>query len=280
MKLKKTGITLQTFGGLANRMRAIDSAYLISQHIQCPYHVLWEKSFELNCSFFRLFNPIKNLNILEYHSGGIKKRVTDHMVRTLWKTGIRIPTGFSKYYNDQDILHLKRSNYSFEDFKNHQPLFIRTVNRFYDGDHSLNIFQPIAELQSIIDRYHTLYGKNMLGIHIRRTDNMQSVRYSPLQGFYDIMDAEIQKDPTTMFYIATDSPEDEKNIRSRYLDRIISHDKSLSRNSEKGIQDALIDLYCLSNTQKIIGSYYSSFSEVAAQIRNIELLLVYNKDKK
>ncbi len=276
-KLCRNGITLKTFGGLANRMRAIDSAYMIAQKINAPFEVLWEKSFELNCSFMKLFRPIENIILHEYHSGKIKKRISDRMVRYLWETGIKLPLGYSKYMSDQEVLSLKRNHYSFDDLHKDLPVFISTVNRFYEGADALKIFQPIPELQTVIDGYHSLYGNNILGIHIRRTDNLESVRYSPIQGFFEIMDAELAKNPATNFYLATDSPDDERLMRSRYMGHIISHEKDLSRNSEKGIQDALIDLYCLSNTQKIIGSYFSSFSEVAAQIRNIELQLIYNK---
>jgi hypothetical protein len=36
------------------------------------------------------------------------------------------------------------------------------------------------------------------------------------------------------------------------------------RSEPAGVQDALIDLYCLAKTQKILGSFHSSFSEEAA----------------
>lgn len=276
-KLHKNGITIKPFGGLANRMRAIDSAYLLAQKINVPFEVIWEKSFELNCSFLKLFKPIENITLHEYHSGKLKKRISDRLVRSLWKTGIKLPRGFSKYLSDEEVLFLKRSHFSFEDLHKVLPVFISTVNRFYDGSDVLKIFQPIPELQTVIDRYRSSFGKHIMGIHIRRTDNIESVRYSPIQGFFEIMDAELIKNPETNFYLATDSPDDEKLMQSRYKGHIISHEKDLSRNSEKGIQDALIDLYCLSNTQKIIGSYFSSFSEVAAQIRNIELQLICSK---
>jgi hypothetical protein len=49
------------------------------------------------------------------------------------------------------------------------------------------------------------------------------------------------------------------------------------RNLQKGIQDAVVDMYCLAGCQKIIGSYFSSFSEVAAQINGIELNQIYQE---
>lgn len=47
-----------------------------------------------------------------------------------------------------------------------------------------------------------------------------------------------------------------------------------ARQDENGIADAVVDLFILSRTQRLYGSYWSSFSEVAAQIGNIPLEIV------
>ena len=91
------------------------------------------------------------------------------------------------------------------------------------------------------------------------------------------MDEYLMKDQHIKFFLATDSPDVEESIKSNYGDRIITHDKTLARNTVSGMQDSLIDLYCLARTNRIIGSFYSSFSEVAAKINNIELVQVYKK---
>ena len=49
--------------------------------------------------------------------------------------------------------------------------------------------------------------------------------------------------------------------------------RNFIHNDPRGIQDAVIDLYSLANCRKLIGSYWSSFSEVAAQLRGIELVI-------
>ncbi|MDR2121881.1 MAG: hypothetical protein LBP34_02035 [Flavobacteriaceae bacterium] len=41
--------------------------------------------------------------------------------------------------------------------------------------------------------------------------------------------------------------------------------KVLDRNLKQGIQDAVVDMFCLANTQKIYGFYWSSYSEIAAK---------------
>ena len=51
-------------------------------------------------------------------------------------------------------------------------------------------------------------------------------------------------------------------------------DIELRRNTLDGMQAAVIDLFCLANTNRIYGSYWSSFSEIAAQIKKAELVIV------
>jgi hypothetical protein len=52
-------------------------------------------------------------------------------------------------------------------------------------------------------------------------------------------------------------------------DRIIFHKKVFGRSVTKGVKDAVVDLFCLSRTSKILGSYFSSFSQIAGRLGNI-----------
>jgi hypothetical protein len=68
--------------------------------------------------------------------------------------------------------------------------------------------------------------------------------------------------------LATDDAQEEKLLKNRYGSRIITHQKVLDRSSLQGIKDAMVDLYTLSATDAIWGSYWSSFSDMAATIGN------------
>ena len=39
------------------------------------------------------------------------------------------------------------------------------------------------------------------------------------------------------------------------------------------MQDALLDLYCLAAAKKLIGSYWSSFTDIAADMKGIEKVI-------
>ena len=51
----------------------------------------------------------------------------------------------------------------------------------------------------------------------------------------------------------------------------------LTRDSLDGMKMAVAELFALSRTSKIIGSYYSSYSQIAAELGNIAIEYVRNK---
>ena len=50
--------------------------------------------------------------------------------------------------------------------------------------------------------------------------------------------------------------------------------QSVRRDTLAGMQDAVVDLFCLSRTRKLLGSYWSSFSDMAAELSGIPLQIV------
>ena len=62
----------------------------------------------------------------------------------------------------------------------------------------------------------------------------------------------------------------------RYGDKVITIEMNLNRFDAKGMQYALLDLYCLSLCSKLIGSYFSSFTEVSVSYNRIKDYLIIN----
>ena len=63
-------------------------------------------------------------------------------------------------------------------------------------------------------------------------------------------------------------------LRELFPGKIISNEtRTLKRDSVDGMHDALLDLYCLSATDKLIGSYWSSFTDIAADMGKIEKVI-------
>lgn len=86
-----------------------------------------------------------------------------------------------------------------------------------------------------------------------------------------MMDAEIKKNVNTKFYVASDDDEVKESLKSKYPDRIITLMDNTDRNSLEGMKFAVLDLFSLSKTNKIIGSVGSSYSQIAAEIGGIEV---------
>lgn len=273
-------ITVRPYGGLANRMRVIDSAFQLAKRNNACVRVIWELSDELNCPFDSLFETSKDLQVEEIVLSKTQRRMNEGIRRFFQLVKIRYPFGYSACLYDKEILkHIETGNDLNELLKSSTDIFIRTVHKFYEDVHSFKEFDPVSSLKEKIEGYAAQYSEHTIGLHIRRADNKMSIKFSPLSGFTDLMDEAILKNQDSKFFLATDSPEVEELIKSKYGNRIIVHPKTLDRNTATGIQDSVVDLYCLSKTKRIVGSFYSSFSEVAARINGIELIQVYKNTR-
>lgn len=272
-------ITVKPYGGLANRLRVIDSSYQLAKELHQQIEVIWEMSPELNCSFNKLFLIPDDIRFIETSANSVFSKFRKKFRKLILKLGFRIPLGYNKYFIDDEVFSFKDNPDIINELKNYSDIYIETVHLFYKNSESYSIFSPIQEISKSVETIKKQYASNTLGIHIRRTDNIMSIKHSPLSEFIKVMNAELEKDSNTKFFVATDSPSDEEELKSEYQDRIITTKKEISRNSEKGIQDALVDLLCLAATNMIIGSYYSSFSDVASYLGGIELQLIYSADK-
>jgi hypothetical protein len=91
------------------------------------------------------------------------------------------------------------------------------------------------------------------------------------------MHAQIKIEPASTFYLATDDPEVKNTFRREFGARLYSGDIRMARTTKEGMQDALVELYTLSGTSQILGSYWSSYSKVAAELGGIPLTRVVHQ---
>ena len=111
----------------------------------------------------------------------------------------------------------------------------------------------------------------MVGVHIRRGDHNLAQERSPTAAFIERMAAE---DAAVRFFLATDSPAEEHALSIHFPNRIITASKAFGRDSTAGMRGAVVDLYALARTSRLLGSYWSSFSETAAEIGGITLEVI------
>lgn len=269
LQMKENSIRFVPLGGLCNRMRAIASGIYISKKLGCPISVHWNKNSECFADFTELFQPIlaENVSVKPY-------RRSDFYLSLDRKRNIYIPGIIRHFIFDKQIVG-KGECMDDSKIENLQGRIYMISGYSVAKCFSLaDLFVPTLEIQEQINGLKTQYSENVYGIHIRRTDNMQSILKNEVDDYLRFMDQKIETCPDVKFYLATDSVEVKQLMINRYGNCIVFHDAILERNSVQGMKDAVVDLWCLSLTKEIIGSYYSSYSDIAAELGDIELRIL------
>ncbi|HTE28218.1 O-fucosyltransferase family protein [Flavitalea sp.] len=271
-------IYLEPNYGLANRMRVIASGLDLKESTGQRLTIVWPKTFELNCAFKDLFQPISNVRFIEkpfyFHL------IKDNDQRTAWSRKMALISNsifqinFCVKEDDGEKLMRGASKDAFSTVKKFQHVYIKTCGEFTKNNSLYSAFQPVRELQEIVNQRTKIFSKNTIGLHIRRTDHVDAIGNSPVELFIDVVEREFRKNSEINFYLSTDDPETEQRFKNEFGDIIITYKKDFSRNSLQGMKDALLDMYCLSRTSKIYGSFNSSFSDIASRINSIPLLIM------
>ena len=141
---------------------------------------------------------------------------------------------------------------------------------FPDELYSL-LFHPVREVMRVVDSYRCQFNSHTIGLHIRRTDNAESIAKSPTELFIKKVREEIELHNDTKVFLATDSTDVKKEFIAAFGSRIITPQEDACRDSISGIRGGIIDLWTLASTQKIYGSAGSSFSPMAASIGGVPL---------
>ncbi len=264
-------IYFETWAGLCNRLRGMSSAYGFAKEIGIPLTVIWENLDICNCSFDDYFEldvdqtiPVKVCNFNMMGTSLFHKALHflyNRKIASMKKKSVII---------SQDEL-MKMDLEELKKLALKKDVYIRSYYYWYEWDNPYSIFKIKPCIENKVNQLMERCGKDAVGVHIRRTDHDICISESPTEVFIN----EMRKEPDEVcFFVATDElTEREKLIREFGKERIIfNEDAELSRASEKGMEDAVVDLYALSRTNKILGSSTSSFTEMAAKISEIPLL--------
>lgn len=305
MKIDK--LYLKPVGGLCNRMRAVDTAASLARQSGKQLIVFWGRDIYLNCRYSDLFESSEHFKVMEEKQFFGKKALFPYLpgskpTSTIRKAfysatkaafNINQEIWFENFENAlspliadvtperiKSMQDFESKSYSYfstllAPLHNKSSSFICTAWKLVPEQQYSKHFTPVSSLNSkVYDLAKNFI--NTVGVHIRRSDHEAAMEFSTLQKFTAAMDAELKLDSTTTFFLATDCRTTEENLRQLYPGKIFAFPKaSYNRNTPRGIKDAVVDLYALSKTNKILGSYYSSFSQVAAEISGIEEVTVY-----
>ncbi|MCD8295942.1 MAG: hypothetical protein LUC88_00040 [Prevotella sp.] len=265
-------ISVIPYGGLCNRICAMVSGINIAKEMNAKCVIYWNNTHDCRCDFSDMFEypDLSNVSVVE------NKTLTHSLSR---KRNLYFPSFLRRLSYDCRIFHFnwdggKRDIFKLIPQDSNKILLLSCCQMFdINGIGGGKILRPKYKLQTRIDDITRRFGKRIVGIHIRGTDHINSRTNSPFNAFINRINDEMKKNKNTTFYVATDEIEYKKKLIELYGDKIIVSPEILNRNSLVGMEGALVDLYCLSSTNYIIGSYKSSFSKIAAAIGGVELII-------
>ena len=108
----------------------------------------------------------------------------------------------------------------------------------------------------------------MVGVSIRyRNAHPKTLEASPPEWFIQRINELHEQFPGVLFFLSTDCEEASQLIRSSTQAAICQLPRNYRSDQPDGIQEALCELYLLTKTNYVLGSYWSSFSDMAGRIR-------------
>lgn len=256
--------------GLCNRMNAILCAVALQEECPADVSVYWESNRACGCTYDDLFRPFPHPRVRVYP-------LTDFYLKPLDKRKWSVAAEVRKFLFD---LCLDGNQPEVVDvvplLKRHKRVYVESYNRFSVQEIKCDVgrfFRPTEELEAEIRRVTNSFPSYTVGLHIRRTDNVWSMQSHPLEKFEAAIERELRANEGACFYLASDDEDVKRHLTAKYGHRIRVRKSDLQRSSKAGMQDALVELYCLAHTRKIYGCRHSTYSLMASWLYGAELVL-------
>ncbi len=266
-------------GGLGNRLRAVASAYHLSMCTGVKLRIYWFQDWALHAPFHSLFQPSPLLDLTE-GSWPTAMLYDRPRRRNFFLPKIYQRWRFTQRIDEQQVTPLKQQGFDFEAWASGKRSYMscyQDFGLFPDALYS-ELFHPVEAIERVIAHNMSLLGSAPpIGIHIRRTDNLEATRRSPLQLFIDQIRALLAERPDQRFYLATDDEPTKQQLRQRFGQAIVTADSKAERGTVEGIQAAVAEMFTLARTRCIYGTADSSFSVIASRIGEKPLHILEKK---
>jgi hypothetical protein len=259
-------ITVLPEGGLCNRLRVVASSWLLAQRAGQPMTVLWNRAPDFNARFDALFETAGLP--FAVREGVTMNKATRALARSRewWSrlAGLRVlgeaATAPGRFDLERELPGLRG-----------RDVFVHTNSRLAAAPGMFDIFLPTGEAATRLLPLRERLAHSV-GVHVRRTDNTKAAAVSTLSHFITRMKA--AQAPGLGFFVATDEPQVLQQLRAEFGDAVWEYPKrAYARNDPLAIVDALVDLTALAACRQLIGSYWSSFTDTAAEWRGIPLVI-------
>ena len=269
---KRARVYVDVQHGLGNRIRALISAKLLAEKSGRRLVVIWRPDMHCQAEFRDLFED-NNLDVRSDFTSNARARsdIYNYMDNEVGaEKGKRID-----HHSPRDI-YVKSAyvlNHQYSDFAAENEVLRRLVIRS-------EVLQTANESDV----------SNRVGIHVRmgggkgydqspwnRPENwsqkgQEEMYYwrerSHFTVFFSEIDRRLSEDPSLQFFLATDREETYDAFRQRYGEKIAYARRQVFDRSIEQQRFALIDMVLLSRTRYILGSNWSSFTEIAHRLGN------------
>lgn len=288
--------------GLGNRLRVLGSAMALAQASGRVLVVIWEKDIHLNCEFSDLFSNdmvlIKNINLpwppRHHYPDDFSMRYTDFY--NFMRSQNEMAYNPSKVINPRNGRHLyfKSAYVVLSSFTPGIASRMR-VDHWQVLRHNL---VPRVEVMKIVNDPAFDDIRQMTGVHIRSRsikediDGVDEGHYgSSSSARTDFWRQLTQVDTfikymknlndDIIFFVAADKKSAIQVLRNEFgEDRIISipREKNCVRRDTECAILALADMYLLSRVSTLLGSNWSSFSEIASRLSGSPNVLLAGVD--
>lgn len=257
--------------GLGNRLRALGSAAAIAAATDRELVVVWEPDFHCDCRFTDLFDYNGPVEHAAFAADAARRgaAVFNYM---------EIEEGAHK---DQPV-----------EMKDDQDVYLRSAyvlrhpaSNWTSENDFLRALKPAEPVLALTD---TVRWPNDVSVHVRMAGGKQfehlpwesvenwtqegheQVAYwrerSHYSAFLKRIDALVQAGEAKTFFLAADLPETYRVFEERYGDQIAYLPRSTNDRSAEQLRYALADALLLSRAHRLLGSTWSSFSELAMRL--------------
>ena len=289
LKLGTGSVSLVTFpgGGLGNRILSLGCLLSLAAELDYKPTLFWSQDKVMGWARFEdLFDttdlPFK---IVQGYRSTIMKTNYSNVPEASnqrWnlpqRIFLRMFSSLTQFSFDKiDILNSNNKRVQYmerrsSDFLTYRKILIYAWLRFrYNCD--ISWLKPAPHILPRIVELNEQFVPNTVGVQLRGTDWVYT---PPVEKIIARMHAEVELNPQVKFFFASDSDKAKKLIIDTFGDRLIrdrSYPKGWSmRRTIQGQQGAVVDLFGLANSSRIIGAKYSSFPLAAAMMGNKPIL--------
>ena len=270
-KKKKLKLFIDAQHGLGNRLRAIASAAVLAGSVNRELVVVWEPDHHCNCNFKDLFQynaPVVERSFLD--AAYVQDMSVYNYMEVEPKSEkdqlIKLDTNKDAYIRSAYVLNCTEASWEKE-------------NAF------LKSLKPTEEVMNLVKSFDL---SGHIGVHIRMEGGAGTVQksYDAIENWTDEghhqilywrekshyskflkrIELLISEKSNTKLFLAADLPETYNVFKSLYQERTDSLRREVYDRSKEQAIYALADMILLSKCNGLLGSSWSSFSEIAIRL--------------